>query len=676
MMLGSEILARVNSITRASNKYIVFVCTVILIIIVNCKTRKENSTSFIAGMYYNVQKVENLIYCTTGRGIEIYSFNNKSPQLISRYATDGISRACNINNHFAYIADDYKGLCILDVSNPKNIKQINSFNTKGQVRDIYIRGNYAYIADYDRGFIILDISNPTSIHLVSSCSNIDCACWVKVKDTLAFVGVMGGPFKIIDISDPMSPNIIGEFPRGANSYCSDIYFDDTMAYLNCRISMKDSLITFAVFNMKDPLNPQFVSGLSLPSTGQGLLKTGNLIYASTYNEGIFIIDITNPIIPKISGHYKISNYYGTNIIFSKNYLIIPHLIDGFSIVDIKDYKKPKEVFHLQNIRWEYLIIDDSLGYMYLLGNTEDINLNRHSYLQVVDVSDPEMPICINELSFSGNSSFSDGSYDYPFLLVTNRQGHPRCDTIYTIIIDVHNPREPRVKNIVKGGGIIEFHSPTILALDHNNIKKGDINKPNIWINNLDLHCRGNDFVVKDSFIYIITKDSLIIVSVNSPKRKGGFLHKHPNSGNISFEYPYLVSTYSYEGKGQTYGFMIFNVQNKETPSMLVDTVIYGDTTSHISHSLFSIIYSMSCQLKDSLLFFGRGVYGFDTWKIKQPGLFTKIFTQETPYIATHCYPPGNGNIHFYKNHIFLIDFPGSLEIFDIHDYIYYKHEKS
>ncbi len=635
------------------------------VVIINCSQNTMVSSSYISGMYYDVEKVDTLIYCTTGRGLEIFSFKKGQLKLVSRYATDGVARACDISDQYAIIADDYKGICILDISNPENPKKIGSYNSGGQARDVLVQGEYLYLADYDKGLLIFDISKVTSPKFIGAYEDIAGACWIRIKDTLAYVGDLGAPFKIINIANPTKPQIVNEFPEGSFDYGDDICIDDTLAYVNCRIQTSDAIFTFAVINIKNPAHPRFVSGITLPSTRQGLIKRGNFIYTNTFNEGVFIIDVTLPSAPIISGQYKISNYSGNRIEIDDNLLIVPHFVDGFSIAQINDPKKPKTIYHKQNIRWEFLTIDDNLGYLYLLGNVEDMDLVRSCYLKIFDINDPEKLRFCAELAFSGRGSLSDGSYDYPYLLMTNQRGHPKCDTLYTEIVDLRNPYKPRVVKSIKGGGIIEFHSPNIYALDCKNVRKGNINDPHIWTGNISLPERGNDFAVRDTFVYIITKDSLITMNVNSGDQTGSCSHNRSLATNISLDYPYLAATYTLCDSRHTYGFLLFDVTDIKRPALVVDTVIYGDTISHNVRSLIRIMYSMSCELRDSLLYFGRGIYGFDVWQIGKQNTLVKLFTVDTPYIATHCFPHGNGNLRVYKDHVFLIDYIVGLEIYKV-----------
>ena len=65
--------------------------------------------------------------------------------------TNGSALGVTVVDDYAYIADEYFGLAIIDVSDPTNPGSPVSMDTSGKASDIDVVGNYAYIADVFSG---------------------------------------------------------------------------------------------------------------------------------------------------------------------------------------------------------------------------------------------------------------------------------------------------------------------------------------------------------------------------------------------------------------------------------------------------------------------------------------------------------------------------------------------
>ena len=73
----------------------------------------------------------------------------------------------SVSGNYAYIADSYGGLQIIDVSDPASPVfptggTNGNFDTDGTAYEVYVSGNYAYMADWDNGLQIIDVTDPAS----------------------------------------------------------------------------------------------------------------------------------------------------------------------------------------------------------------------------------------------------------------------------------------------------------------------------------------------------------------------------------------------------------------------------------------------------------------------------------------------------------------------------------
>jgi hypothetical protein len=78
------------------------------------------------------------------------------------YDTSGYAQGVSVSGSIAYVADDYAGLQIIDVSNPTSPVRLGGYDTSGYAQGVSVSGSIAYVADVDAGLQIIDVSNPAS----------------------------------------------------------------------------------------------------------------------------------------------------------------------------------------------------------------------------------------------------------------------------------------------------------------------------------------------------------------------------------------------------------------------------------------------------------------------------------------------------------------------------------
>ncbi|WP_322744730.1 cadherin domain-containing protein [Cuspidothrix issatschenkoi] len=96
-----------------------------------------------------------------------------APTLVGNYDTSGCAVDVQVFGNYAYVADAYSGLQIIDISNPTTPTLKGSYYTSGWAWGVQVVGNYAYVANYDRGLTIINVSEftnqaPTNLTLTTS----------------------------------------------------------------------------------------------------------------------------------------------------------------------------------------------------------------------------------------------------------------------------------------------------------------------------------------------------------------------------------------------------------------------------------------------------------------------------------------------------------------------------
>ncbi len=179
----------------------------------------------------------------------------------------------------------------------------------------------------------------------------------------------------------------------------DIYVSGNIAYVYV---MDDGL---QIIDISNPANPQFVSHLKLPyHTSFQMQKENNHLYFSAFNPSsnlyeIQIVDISNPQDPELIGNYKQSGIDIGIFYLSNNLLFLP--LDKLEIIDVSNPLSPLKI-------GEYNI--DSV-YDICFSEDKAYILTESDGMSILDISTPETPILFKKyLNINGFYISIDGNY--------------------------------------------------------------------------------------------------------------------------------------------------------------------------------------------------------------------------------------------------------------------------
>ena len=87
---------------------------------------------------------------------------------MSTWRTHGYVNQVALSGNYAYLADDWGGLRIIDVSDPLNPWEVGSYEFDGWAGNVGVSGGYAYVNDAYHILRIIDVSDPENPSEVSS----------------------------------------------------------------------------------------------------------------------------------------------------------------------------------------------------------------------------------------------------------------------------------------------------------------------------------------------------------------------------------------------------------------------------------------------------------------------------------------------------------------------------
>ncbi len=245
-------------------------------------------------------------------GLKIIDISNPAkPTLAGSYSNPGYAKSVYVSGNYAYLATGWCGLMIIDISNPANPKLTGTYDTPDDALDVYVSDNYAYVADGYSGLLIIDISNPAGPTLTGSYPGYYAG--ICVSDNYAYVAEGSSGLQIIDISDQTKPISAGNY----NTSISDFTFHVSGNYAY----VVDGSSGLHIINISNPANPTLTgiyNGLTNP---YAINVSGNYAYVTTgFSQGLYMIDVSSPSSPKLTTKYPISGhtfgvYVSNNIVY-------------------------------------------------------------------------------------------------------------------------------------------------------------------------------------------------------------------------------------------------------------------------------------------------------------------------------------------------------------------------
>ncbi len=303
----------------------------------------------------------------------------------------------NTNTYAAVTSFADNGLQIVDVTNPAQPRAVGNLEDTEPANpgedellldgafgvDVFTTGGKTYAAvasSNDGGLQIVDVTDPASPAAAGSLADnntllLDGASRVKVftigANTYAAVtsSFADSGLQIVDVTDPSAPAAAGNLEDDndlllADTQYVDIFETNSRTYAAVASESDDGL---QIVDVTDPSAPAAAGNLEddgsrlLDSAhGVDVFTIGQRTYAAVTSggdDGLQIVDITNPSAPAAAGNLeddnslKLGNAYGVDVftIGANTYAIVASFADdGLQIADITDPDNPKAAGQLED----------------------------------------------------------------------------------------------------------------------------------------------------------------------------------------------------------------------------------------------------------------------------------------------------------------------------------------
>ncbi len=284
---------------------------------------------------YNMLIDNNIMYISSMGLITLDISDPEDPNILSEFEYQGsriskkndlvvISRT--VDNYL-----EYNGIGIIDVENPSNMNLVAEFKTC-KAEELFYANNYAYVANGFRGLTIIDVNNPQHPSFESNYETINRANAVLVESDIAYVAVADSGFQIVDVSDPNEPILLSTINPQYGDFRS---IDKYSNYLYLGGEWTGSVF---IYDVNDPFNPFLVNQIAVNDFSYDLTIHAEYMFTAGYWGGLQIFDLSDPANPFEVGYYPLD--LALSVAANDNTVFIGGSYSSLQIFDISDVSNP------------------------------------------------------------------------------------------------------------------------------------------------------------------------------------------------------------------------------------------------------------------------------------------------------------------------------------------------
>ena len=229
---------------------------------------------------------------------------------------------------YAFVADSYYGLRILDVTDPTAPVQVGGYpKQSGYPRDVAVAGHYAYLVSKNDDLRVIDISNPGYPEEVGSYELSGSFPGVAVSGDYLYVANDAG-LHVLDVSNPAQPQLKGMVSM--DDFALDVAVSGSYAYVAA------SSAGLVVVDVLDPADPQWVGAYDTPGYAWGVAVAsgpqGTYAYVADCSNGLVVVDVSDPANPQLARTFH-AGLYAQGVAVSEGFAFVAGNTQGLRIIN-------------------------------------------------------------------------------------------------------------------------------------------------------------------------------------------------------------------------------------------------------------------------------------------------------------------------------------------------------
>lgn len=268
------------------------------------------------GYTFNVRMVGTTAYLIRQDGLHIIDTSDPTnPTQLGLYRRTHLGYSSDVKlveangKRYALVAD--YGVDVVDVTNPGNPALVATINENAHTDAIEARGGhtYAYFGTYDGTTPIYDITDPEHPQKLGQYEVTgNLVHDLSVENGIAYLNAWDDGFHVVDFTNPASPVALGVWPK-TPTRTSHSNWTTTINGRHIALHGEENYDAKLDLVDVDPAAPGFMKSFATYQTRSwvsihNLMAFGSKAYFSYYQDGIRILDLSDPTQPKQVGYYN------------------------------------------------------------------------------------------------------------------------------------------------------------------------------------------------------------------------------------------------------------------------------------------------------------------------------------------------------------------------------------
>ncbi|MHA1973428.1 MAG: LVIVD repeat-containing protein [Candidatus Hodarchaeales archaeon] len=212
-------------------------------------------------------------------------------EIISNIPESGEARSIAIQGDIACVAHVWNGLWIYNISDPQRPLPLGHYFDGDWPHAVEVSGNHALAISWDDPIKIIDITNPHNLTKVGQIHTYSRIHDVAIQQDMAYIAAGRNGLVLSNISNPTEPQEIYQHSFGVLSDSYRVKVVNQTVYL-----MTES--TLYIFDFSNLTQPTIIGSYrmadSYNSNDLGLLVKDTLVFVAAEENGVIILDVTNP----------------------------------------------------------------------------------------------------------------------------------------------------------------------------------------------------------------------------------------------------------------------------------------------------------------------------------------------------------------------------------------------
>ncbi len=246
-----------------------------------------------------------------------------------------------------------------------------------------------------------------------------------------------------------------------------------------------------IVDISNPATPTVVGERPASARSGILTLDGDRLYVARGSDGFDILDLTNPIAPALLGSSDAGNFFGEIVVIPGDRVAVSDGTNGTLLFDVSNPAAPLELGRFGFRPFRLVPVGDSV---YTFPSSEISPIVR-----LIDFQDPSMPVETAQILFDDRSRAVSVGQDH--VLVANSDGG-------VVMLDTTNPVDPTVVDKLDIGfearkiGHVGGHGVASTAFNGNIAIIDPLMSGPVLVNTFDNGFQTNDLIGVGSLLYV------------------------------------------------------------------------------------------------------------------------------------------------------------------------------